>query len=75
MTCNIYKVGSNSWKIFTKSINEGLKRKNLWSPNKTNITASCWPDCADDVEKILIVSKGNIFFFYNNSLFLGQTSS
>ena len=56
MTCNIYKVGSNSWKLFTKSIREGLRRENLWSPNKSNVSESCWPDCAAEVEKILIVS-------------------
>ena len=57
LTCNLYKVGSNSWKIFTKSINEGLKKENLWSPNKSNISETCWPDCADNTHKIVLVSK------------------
>lgn len=56
VTCNLYKVGSNSWKIFTKSIHEELRKQNLWFPNNSNISASCWPDCAENVEKILIVS-------------------
>jgi len=70
LTCNLLKVGSNSWKIFTKSLKQEMEKqgtpfvtgdfatmghKITSNSSQEIITDQCWPNCAASSENIIVV--------------------
>merc|ERR1712079_833967 len=47
LTCNIYKVGSNSWNIYIARIQRELRKYETVAENsESSILGDCWPACA-----------------------------